>query len=152
MDKNKIKQLIKPELDSLERLVGEMDRIIEEAGGTPDFIETRAAGSVMHDFYCGSEKIFKRIAVHVDGRLPEGDDWHKDLLMQMTKPIGNVRPRVIDDELCGRLKELLRFRHLFRNIYGFELTWHRFSPIALSLRFLYEELQVDIEAFLNNLE
>lgn len=62
----------------------------------------RAAGSILHDFYCGVEKIFERIAVVVDKNLPKGDNWHVDLLAQMSKPQMNTRVRIWKNHLCTR--------------------------------------------------
>ena len=50
------------ELENLERLVWEMKELINKVKDNPDFITTRAAGSILHDFYSGIEKMFERIA------------------------------------------------------------------------------------------
>jgi hypothetical protein len=55
--------------------------------------------------------------------LPKGDDWHIQLLRRMSTDIPDVRPPVISQDLERDLSEYLRFRHLFRNIYGFDLRW-----------------------------
>ncbi len=48
----------------------------------------------------------------------------------MAIPIKGVRPRVISDELAADLDEYLAFRHLFRNIYGFELKGDRIDRLS----------------------
>ena len=68
MDK-KLKRAIKFELENIRRLVNEAKELHEKIGDAPDPIETRAAGSILHDFYCGVEKIFERIAVNIDKNL-----------------------------------------------------------------------------------
>jgi len=70
-----------------------------------------------------SKKIFSQIAIKIDQDLPAGEGWHIQLLKRMTIPIEGIRPQVIDEKLENDLEEYLRFRHLFRNIYGFELKW-----------------------------
>ncbi len=147
MDSVKLKEEIDREIENLERLAKEMDEIIKRTGNEPDFIKARAAGSILHDFYCGVEKIFERIAVMVDNKLPEGEDWHKELLLQMGKPVENLRNRVIATDLMEALKEYLRFRHLFRHIYGFELRWQRFKDIAFSLHEVLSDLKKSLEIF-----
>ena len=112
----------------------------------PDFIQTRAAGSILHDFYCGVEKLFERIAFNLDGELPKGEDWHMELLLQMARSLEGIREPVISRELLSKLKEFLRFRHLFRHIYGFELKWSRFEKLALSLSSVLSELKDNLEA------
>ncbi len=121
MDKVSLEKEIEIEIENLERLVKEMEEITDKSANKLDFIETRAAGSILHDFYCGVEKIFERIAVHIDGKLPKGEDWHTELLLKMAQPIKGIRDAVISKNLLERFKEYLRFRHLFRHIYGFEL-------------------------------
>ena len=53
---------------------------------------------MLHSFYTGVENIFKRIALEIDGELPSGDYWHRQLLERMTEP-GMSRPAVISAEL-----------------------------------------------------
>lgn len=148
MDREELKKDIAIELQNLERLAREMEELTDRFVDKPDFIETRAAGSILHDFYCGVEKIFERIAIQVDEKLPEGEDWHTKLLLQMAHPLKKIRGAVISQDLTGRLKEYLRFRHLFRNIYGFELRWERFKDLALSLNSLLGELKNEFGRFL----
>lgn len=117
-----LKADIDRELKNLERLVRSMSDLVKRIPPQgPTEIELRAAGSLLHDFYTGLEKIFQRIALRVDGDLPVGEDWHLQLLQRMASPLEDLRPQVITEEQAERLEEYLRFRHLFRNIYGFEL-------------------------------
>jgi len=152
MDKESLKKEIEIEIENLERLNKEMEEIIEKSTGKPDFIHTRAAGSVLHDFYCGVEKIFKRISIHIDGELPKGEDYHTELLLQMAKPVKGIRGSVIGQELLGKLKEYLRFRHLFRHIYGFELKWERFKNLSFALDIIFKEIKDSLHNFLKNLD
>lgn len=62
MDKEFVEN-IEIELQNLERLIEEMDQIINKAKEEPDFIFIRAAGSIIHDFYCGVEKYLKRLLI-----------------------------------------------------------------------------------------
>lgn len=67
------------------------------------------------------ERIFERIAARVDEDVPPGPHWHTDLLQRIEGTWGGKRPPVIDHALALRLLEYLRFRHLFRYTYGYEL-------------------------------
>jgi hypothetical protein len=51
-----------------------MNLLLAKISNKPDFIEVRASGSILHDFYCGVEKIFERIALSVDMNLPKGEN------------------------------------------------------------------------------
>lgn len=149
MDKYNLENELKIELENIERLLSEAKELLEKITNEPDFIETRAAGSILHDFYCGIEKIFERIAIGVDKNLPKGENLHAKLLFQMAEPLKDVRDKVITEEFMGTLKEYMRFRHLFRHIYGFELKWERFRDIFLKLEDTFKELKFEIEEFLS---
>jgi hypothetical protein len=151
MDKKALKKEIEIELRNLERLTKEMEEITERSADKLDFIETRAAGSILHDFYCGVEKIFERISVHMEGGLPRGEDWHTELLLQMARSTEGIRDAVISTDLLEKFKEYLRFRHLFRHIYGFELKWERFKDLSLSLSTILSRFKDDLEGFLRML-
>lgn len=107
MDKE-FKKDIELELKNLERLIREMKEIIKKVKNEPDFITIRAAGSIIHDFYCGVEKIFERIALNIDDSMPKGEDWHTKLLLQMTQVVGKRKRPVIGSEFMQNLKEFLR--------------------------------------------
>ncbi len=136
-----MKKDIEIELENLQRLNTEMAELISGLSEKPSFIETRAAGSILHDYYCGVEKIFERIALLIDHKMPEGEDWHKQLLKQMTTPKEEIRKEVIKEDLYAELKEYLSFRHLFRHIYGFNLKWEQFSQLCYYLKELTEKLK-----------
>ena len=67
----------------------------------------------LHSFYSGLERLFELIARHVDGNLPEGETWHRDLLQQMTQDLPDVRPAVISQENAIR-EELALHVHFQR--------------------------------------
>jgi len=152
MDKEALKKEIEIELKNLERLAREMEELTNKLVNKPDSIETRAAGSILHDFYCSVEKIFERIAVYIDGELPKGEDWHRELLLQMAHSIKGVRDAVVGTDLLEKFKEYLRFRHLFRHIYGFELRWERFKNLSLSLFTILSEFKDNLERFYSTLK
>jgi len=37
----------------------------------------------LHDYYTAAETLFERVARLLDGDVPGGDRWHRDLLQQM---------------------------------------------------------------------
>lgn len=84
-----------------------------------------AVGFCLHGFYTSLEKAFERIADNVDRGLirSKSDQWHKDLLDQMTLDIPGVRPPVIDSESHRYLYKYLSFQHVIRSNYT-----HRLDP------------------------
>ena len=86
-------------MGNLARLIIEMEVLTGKFSNEPDFIQTRAAGSILHDFYSGVESLFEKIAVNIDGKLPTGEDWHSELLSQMGRSMKGIRKSVIDQDL-----------------------------------------------------
>lgn len=76
---------------------------------------TDSIGRALHNIYCGMEGILEDVAETVDGEKPPGDRWHSSLPDQMSLPT-SVRPAIIDGN--SELRDLMRFRHAFRNVYG----------------------------------
>lgn len=113
----------------------------------PDTLARRGLGAILHDFYTGLEKIFEHVAETLEGGLPSGLQWHRDLLEDMGTPIPDVRPRVLRPETVLLLDEYLRFRHLFRNIYGYELQWQRMRPLLEQLDHAWSLARTDLAAF-----
>lgn len=135
------------ELKNLDRLVNELGNTLPKIGSPPDSFEVRAIGSIVHDFYTGVEKIFEHIVVKIDGDIPSAAGWHVQLLKRMGTAIADLRPAVINRELEEKLMEYLSFRHLFRNIYGFELKWERCKDLAYNLENTFIDLVKQLEDF-----
>ncbi len=47
------------ELDSVRRLVAEAEEWQSQLADWPDVVRVRTAGGILHDFYCGVERIFR---------------------------------------------------------------------------------------------
>ncbi|MDY7079293.1 MAG: nucleotidyltransferase domain-containing protein [Chloroflexota bacterium] len=146
-----LRQEIQLELDNLARIAGSTRAFLARLSAQPDEYEIRSIGSLLHDFYSGVERIFERIAVRLDGDLPAGSSWHTYLLQRMTAPWAEVRPVVIDQELATRLQDYLRFRHLFRHTYGFDLQWEKCQGLAEGMMETLETLRTQVMAFLRSL-
>ncbi|MEN8265067.1 MAG: hypothetical protein ABFR82_16600 [Nitrospirota bacterium] len=117
---------IEKELQNLQELRSELKKIISET----DIIFKRSKGSILHDFYNVCERVFKKISVEMNGGYEDTEKWHKNLLYKMTISLEGLRPQVVSEELAADLDEFLAFRHLFRNIYGFELKGDRIDILA----------------------
>ena len=127
---------INDELDALDALVQELAHAPE----SDDSYARRARGSILHDFYNGVERVFERVARELNGGVPKAEQWHRELLNDMALAVPEVRPPLIEQPLAGTLHEYLRFRHLFRNVYGTVLETGR-------MRILEERLPDTLAAF-----
>ena len=83
-------------------------------------------GRSLHNIYCGIEGILHDFALEIDEKVPTSPRFHANLLEQMTEPTMS-RPAVMRHS--EELRDLMRFRHAFRNVYGFEMDIGRLLEI-----------------------
>jgi hypothetical protein len=135
---------IEGELELLRKLRSEFEEVPESLKET---IRNRIIGSLLHDFYSGVERIFKRIAVELNGGVPKTETWHRDLLVEMSWDMPEMRRAVITERTMKRLLPYLRFRHVFRNLYGFELESSRVQELEEDFPSLCNEVVRELETF-----
>ena len=121
------------EREQLQRLLSGMNRLLAQCRTkAPTKIELSALAALLHSFYTGVENIFERVTLELDGEPVQGEAWHRELLLRMKTPTAR-RPALLPEELHDSLNEYLRFRHVFRNAYSFDLDWRKMSPLVLRL-------------------
>lgn len=147
-----LRQEVQLELGNLARIAQSTQVLLARLPAQPDEYEIRSISSLLQDFYSGVERVFERIAIRLDGDLPPGPNRHTYLLRRMTSPWGEVRPTVIGRALASRLLDYLRFRHLFRHTYGFDLEWDKCRPLAEGMAETLEALRAQLLAFLGSLK
>ena len=106
----------------------------------------------LHDFYGGLERAFHQIAAMVDGSMPSGREWHRELLRQMGIAVSQVRPAALSGETVQLLDEYLRFRHVVRNIYAFSFDADRLERLSQRLRPCLGQVGAELLAFADFLE
>jgi hypothetical protein len=145
---------IRQELHELERVVARAQRAIAVARRHPEdqdlYLDSAALN--LHDFYGGIERILHQIAVSVDGSVPAGREWHRELLRQMSIALPRVRPRVLSTETVQALSEYLGFRHVVRNIYTFQFDPERIERLVVELAPTFSQVRTELEAFARVLE
>ena len=142
-EQEKIKETVKKIAERLEKIKTVPNEYREE-------IETTIAKNLV-DCYRSVENIFKRIALDVDLRIPDGSRWHKELLGQMTA-LKDERQPVISQKTFELLQELLGFRGVFNNIYGEELIYEKTEKNAKQVDELFNRLSEELEIFITFLE
>lgn len=140
----------------LERSIQGDLEIVEQlydALGSPDLEESEPQEVLivvayrLHSLYMAFENIFRNIATAFENHL-DPTSWHRQLLHRMRLDLTPLRPAVIDSEAYELLDEMLRFRHVFRTMYGLELDAPRLQVVlhkALELKGLYRP---QVERFL----
>ena len=137
------------EREQLQRLLSGIHPVLTKCHDTaPTEIELSALAATLHSFYTGAENIFKRVAAELDGEPVRGEAWHRELLLRMKTPTAR-RPALLSEELHDTLNEYLRFRHVFRSAYSFDLDWQKMAPLVLRLEETFQKLENALDDFLN---
>lgn len=143
---------IHDELSQIDTIVSHVKRDWNEFVRTADDAYLKAVAYDLQGFYTGFERILESVADTIDDHLPAGENWHKDLLDQMSKEIQGVRPALLSDHTKKLLDEFMRFRHRVRNIYSFNLIPERVEKLVGNLPGAYELARKDLSAFAQFLE
>lgn len=131
------------EQQKLEDLVESLAALGVVAG---DRLRIDAAALRLQSFYTGFERCMVQISRVLNGGTPDGGDWHRRLLGRMGHPT-EERPALLGQSSMPALEELLRFRHLVRHLYAYELQAEPVERLrTLALR-LWPEVQGELEAF-----
>ena len=151
---------LQEELENIRDLVKELSlrgisgskKKIKSALPPGDTFILRAIGSVLHDFYVAAENVFETVAREIDETLPAGEHWHRKLLQQMTLDIPEVRPPLLSKETAGKMDEFRAFRHVFRNVYGFNLSSERIVDLLNKFPHTAGCLEKEVCAFIKTMK
>lgn len=116
-----LKTRIEDELNSIEDTIQTITDLLKQKDTIPEVALIPALASYIADFYSGCERISERVAVYLDGGLPQTKNWHLELLKQVAEPGGDNRPPLWSGALLLELDEYRKFRHLTRHIYKIDL-------------------------------
>ena len=141
---------INAELSNILRLRDEYNEFINKYK-TVDKYLLRVKASYLADFYMGIERVFQIIATEIDGGIPQGEEWHKRLLLNMTIEIEGVRPPVISPGLYNNLRLFLGFRHVVRQAYGFQLDESKLEELVSSFEDTVRKFSSEVTKFCNTL-
>ena len=137
---------LQSELADLEQIVERAQKLLMKAvEQDEDYYDGVALN--LHSFYTGTERILEEIAKKIDGSVPDGAGWHRDLLMQMSSELSSIRPAVISRGTRYCLDEYRGLRHIVRNIYTFNLRPSRLCELVAELPQCYRSLRLDIDSF-----
>ena len=116
----------------------------------PTAVEVSALATFLHSFYSGVENSLKRIAIEMDGGVPSGDAWHRQLLALMANTTA-VRPPVLSQTLYETLSEYLAFRHFFRQAYSFHFDWSKMAGLVLKAERTMKAFETEVDRFYDSL-
>jgi hypothetical protein len=146
-----LRTLAEEELTALQKIVQDVQGEVGHFADPPSQFALNALARYLHQFYTGCERIFERLAVHIDETLPGGAFSHANLLAQMARGNPGVRPAVLDEALWLRLQDYLAFRHFFRHAYGYTLEWAKLRPLIEGMMATLEQVRTQLMAFFDTL-
>ncbi|MEM1292479.1 MAG: hypothetical protein AAGH67_13500 [Cyanobacteria bacterium P01_H01_bin.162] len=138
---------LQQDLSELDRLVKETQKVLKKFQATEDEDYLGTVALNLHSYYTGVERLLEDITRSFDEPLPEGADWHRRLLRQMSAELPDVRPAVLSVATRQQLDEYRGFRHVIRNIYSFELRSDRIQALASQLGPMHHKLRHDLDQF-----
>lgn len=148
MSLDKVIEAIEVEIEEVESLFELYKEELFDLERPPNLVELTALASVLHSFYNGIENILLNIAKKIDKNSPSDSDWHKSLLLQMTKENKSRKP-VISIKMKDELKKYLTFRHFFRHSYSFHLEWEELEKLVKPIHQVWERFKSEILLFLS---
>ncbi|MBI4587023.1 MAG: hypothetical protein HY717_23675 [Planctomycetes bacterium] len=105
----------------------------------------------LHNLYCAFEDLFKIVADHFENQVSGRNRWHQELMSRMKVDLPGIRPALVSESAFECLNELLRFRHVFRHAYGFELEAPKLKLVLQKAQILKKIYKQDIPRFLKRL-
>lgn len=143
---------IREELCEIDKLILRTLKAWDNVKKTSDELYLDSVALNLHGIYSGFEKIFEIIAKNIDSSMPFGDSWHLELLKQMATEIQQVRPPVIKKQTFEFLNEYRGFRHIVRNVYTYNISTKKLTPLVEDLQTTYDFMKKDLEEFLKLFE
>ena len=131
------------ELGKLDRLMAGLD-VVGPVLGDP--LRVDAAALRLQSLYTGIERCLVQITRVLNGGTPDGAEWHRRLLERMGQAT-DQRPAVFTADTIDALHELLRFRHLVRHLYAYDLQPEPVERLRLAAAALWPAVRADLEGF-----
>ena len=138
---------VRQERAALAGAVAVIARYREGLKGAPEPPDLSVIAVELHRYFTAAETLFERIAREVDGALPQGLEWHRELVDQMAADLPPVRGAVIDESQRLWLHQLRAFRHFFRHAYAVTLDPRHLGEHADAVLERHREFAGALDAF-----
>jgi hypothetical protein len=106
---------------------------------TLSILELAGVGALLHNFYNGIENILKQVFQSRALPIPQGESWHRDLLLSAVER-GILSAGLLDD-----LKRYLAFRHFFGHGYAMNILPEPMEPLVRKAKSLFKRFKDEIE-------
>ncbi|MEL7334464.1 MAG: nucleotidyltransferase domain-containing protein, partial [Cyanobacteria bacterium J06560_2] len=132
---------------AIEKTIDTLNQVLEQSTTVAEIIVIPAIAAYVEDFYSGCERLAERVAVAFDGGLPQGKNWHQQLLQKMGESDRSNRPSLWDQPLLSKLDAYRSFRHRVRHLYNIDLDSEKVLLLARQVPELFEEIKEAVEQF-----
>lgn len=136
-----LSQEIQSDLDAAAKRVAELQAW---ASDEPEGIEMYAVAFLLQGLYAAIEAILQRSVKLFDGPLPQGEDWHIQLLNAAAQEVTG-RPVILPQH--DTVDELRRFRHFAHKGYSRELDPALLHGVIQSVNTSWTEIRGHLERF-----
>ncbi|MEZ4265730.1 MAG: hypothetical protein R3F39_05075 [Myxococcota bacterium] len=144
---------VRSDRSTFESRLRELDALnLEDASPAPG--DVARAAIAPHAAYCAVEALLARVLRTVDGSIPDGPEWPRELLLAAGLTIPDIRPPLLSPAVVTDLQRLLGFRHFFRHAYAVELDPTQLHATREVARRVAAPLSADLDgldAFLERL-
>jgi hypothetical protein len=131
--------------DDLVRGDGYVNDLSKWTTTVPSGYEVHAAAVFLHHLYGAIEAFLERSLKTFDGKVPEGDGSHVQLIDRASKDVPGVRGAILP--LDAAVDQLRRFRHRFRKRYDVDLDGSHVQVVVQSAVAGWPAIRAHLAAF-----
>lgn len=135
----KLSDRVNAELENIQQVLNQFPKSgqLRKLSG----LELAGAAALLHNFYNGIENILKQIVRDMGFSIPQGQNWHRDLLDMASQH------KIITQSLRKSLNQYLAFRHFFSHAYAFDLDPDRIAPLVQSAHKIFKSFEKNAQKY-----
>jgi len=122
-----------------EAIEGTLSALPDRPLPTLSKLEIAGVAALLHNFYNGIENVLKQVFQAKSFSIPEGESWHRDLLLAA------AGKRILSAPRMNDLKRYLAFRHYFSHAYALDLFPQRMEPLVKDAEAVFTAFKREID-------
>ena len=104
-------------------------------------------GWMLCGVYQHCEEALEKLVKKVDGDLPQGANYHKELIERAAAEVPDIRGAIITPKTARDMHGLRGLRHVLRNNYGDDFEYARAAPNLNVAKRLMQNFELDVSTF-----